>query len=115
MEAQLAPGRILLQPALKPRPLTQESLVGDLDVALAAGQQTRVCERLDDCSKIGVAGHIALAERYPSTYHPLAFARASQAQKDGANQLLLVGVEGGVGVLGQARHRTVHSSGRTVS
>ena len=48
VEADLAAGRVLLQPGLEARPLAQQGLVGDLDVPFASGQEPRRGQPIED-------------------------------------------------------------------
>ena len=73
--------RVLLEPAAQPRPLAQQRLVRDLDLALADRDQAVVGEHGED---VGDALAVELVERDAAAHDRVALAFARQPQQDPA-------------------------------
>ncbi len=71
VEAHLATLGVLLEPCLEPRPLAEQGLVGDLDVAIASGQQAGVGERLEHPARDRIAVRVELGRAGPGAGRPL--------------------------------------------
>ena len=114
VEPDRAPGGILREPALEPGPLPQQGLVGDLDVALARGQQAGGGEGGEDLGQDRVALDVELGERHPAADELGPLAGPCQPEEERPGDRLAVGVETGIGGLGQPRDRAVEAAARAI-
>ena len=112
--AQPAPFRVLLDPLAQPRPLAQQGLVGDLDGALADGDEAALGQRREHIRRRVVALEVELGERRPAAYRSIALAFPDQAQHQGAHDRLPLVRDPPVRPLGQARDGTLHAAGLPV-
>ncbi len=98
--------RVVLQPAAQARPLAQQGLVRDLDLALGDREQAAVGELVEDG-----AGVVAeLLEGHAGADDGLALSLPGEPQQDAARHPLAVAVQSPVRALGQAGHRRVHAA-----
>ena len=110
MAAKPAPFGVLLDPLAQTWPFAQQRLVGDLDGALADGDEAAVGQRREHVGHVLVALQVELGERSAAAHRRLALALADQAQHDGAHERLASVRDAGVRALGQPRDRAVHAA-----
>ena len=112
--AQPAPLGVLLDPLAQARPLAQQRLVGDLDRALADGDEAAVGERGEHGGHVLVALQVELGERRAAAHRRVALALADEAQHDRADERLVLLGNACVGALGQPRDGAVDTAGLAV-
>ena len=112
--AQPASFGVLLDPLAQARPLAQQRLVGDLDGALADGDEAAVGQRREHVGHVLVALQVELGERGAAAHRRVALALADQAQHEGAHERLALVGDAGVGALGQPRDGAVNAAGLAV-
>ena len=113
MEA--APLGVLVDPPAQARPLAQQGLVGDLDDAVADGDQAAGRRGREHVRDLVVPVEVELGERRPAAHgahraSPSPTRRSMIARTSGLRSL----GDAGVGRLGQARHRAVDAPGLAV-
>ena len=105
---------ILFDPLAQAWPFAQQRLVGDLDGALADGDEAAVGQRREHVGHIRVALQVELGEWSAAAHRRVALALADQAQHDGAHDRLALIGDAGVGALGQPRDGAVNAAGLAV-
>ena len=101
---------VLLEPAAQPRPLAQQRLVRDLDLALADRDQALVGEHGEHDLGDALVVAVELGQRHAPAHDRVALALAGQAQQDPARELAAAG-RAARRRLGQPRHRAAHAAG----
>ncbi len=106
------PGGVLGEPALEPRPLPQERLVGDLDVAVAAVSRRAAVRVARTSPRTGSLSASSSVERDAAADELGALAGSREAQEERPGDRLAVRVELGVGGLGQPRDGALEAAAR---
>ena len=112
--AKPAPFSIPFDPLAQARPFAQQRLVGDLDGAIADGDEAAVGQRREHVGQVVVALEVELGEGSAAAHRRLALALADQAQHDRPHQRLAPLGDAGVGALGQPRDGAVNAAGLVV-
>ena len=86
--AKPAPFGVLLDPLAQAWPFAQQRLVGDLDGALADGDEAAVGQRREHVGHVRVALQVELGEWSAAAHRRVALALADQAQHDRAHERL---------------------------
>ena len=88
--------------------------MGDLDGALADGDEAAVGQRREHVGHVPVALQVELGEWSAAAHRHVALALADQAQHDGAHERLARVGDASVGALGQPRDGAVNAAGLAV-
>ena len=112
--AKPAPFGVLLDPLAQAWPLAQQRLVGDLDRALADGDETAVGQRREHVGHPAVALEVELGERGAAAHRRVALALADQAQHEGADERLALVRDPVVRAFGEPRNGAVDTAGLAV-
>ncbi len=114
VEAQPSSRRVLLEPALEPRPLPEQGLVRDLDVPVAGGQQPRRDQRVEDARDLPGPGRRRARPAARAGGPRPRLAGSGEAQEDRARDPRLRRVELREGRLGEARDGALQPSARPI-